>query len=216
MSAPRPIRHPAILSAAGAAPNPPLAHAALDLEHFLPYRLSVLSNRISQAIARAYAERFAIGITEWRVIAVLGRHPGLSANAVAERTAMDKVAVSRALARLLERDLVQRDTDGVDRRRSVLELSAAGYRIYDEVVPVARGYETRLLAELDDEERVILERALTKLSTAVDGMAVDGTAVDGTLVNGTAVNGMIVAALDDGASEDIDPIATAQALQRRD
>ena len=54
-------------------------HPGLDLEHFLPYRLSVLSNRISQAIATRYAQRFGIGVTEWRVVAVLGRYPDLSA-----------------------------------------------------------------------------------------------------------------------------------------
>src|SRR5688572_18084143 len=139
-------------------------HARLDLEHFLPYRLSVLSNRISQTIAGAYARRFGIGITEWRVIAVLGRYAGLSANQVAERTAMDKVAVSRAVARLLERGLLQRDTHGDDRRRSVLELSEAGYKVYDEVVPLALGFERDLLSILDDEERAMLDRLLTKLA----------------------------------------------------
>jgi DNA-binding MarR family transcriptional regulator len=77
-------------------------HKVLELERFLPYRLSVLSNRLSNAIARSYEQRFQLSVTEWRVIAVLGRFPGLSANEVAERTAMDKVAVSRAVARLLE------------------------------------------------------------------------------------------------------------------
>ena len=72
------------------------AHPTLDLDHFLPYRLSVLSNRISSAIAREYSQRFALGVTEWRVMAVLARYPGLSASKVALRTAMDKVAVSRA------------------------------------------------------------------------------------------------------------------------
>lgn len=141
----------------------PETHALLDLEHFLPYRLSVLSNRISQTIASTYAGRFGIGITEWRVIAVLGRHPGLSANGLAERTAMDKVAVSRALSRLLERDLVQRDTHGDDRRRSVLELSEAGYRIYDEVVPLALACERTLLADFSDEDRQQLDTLLAKL-----------------------------------------------------
>src|SRR5690606_6047046 len=97
-----------------------------DLEHFLPYRLSVLSNRISQDIARLYAERFELGITEWRVLAVLGRHPGLSAREVAERTAMDKVAVSRAIAALLDAGRLERETHADDRRRSVLRLSRKG------------------------------------------------------------------------------------------
>ncbi len=139
------------------------AHATLDLEHFLPYRLSVLSNRVSQAIANLYAERFAISITEWRVIAILGRHPGLSANALAERTAMDKVAVSRALARLLERGLVQRDTHDEDRRRSVLVLSAAGYQIYDDVVPLALSCERDLLAHFSVDDRQQLDALLLKL-----------------------------------------------------
>jgi DNA-binding MarR family transcriptional regulator len=173
---PRPATHfdriPDIASsdAVGATPacSNAATHAALDLEHFLPYRLSVLSNRVSQCIAQAYADRFGIGITEWRVIAVLGRDSGLSANTVAERTAMDKVAVSRAVARLLERGLLQRDTHGDDRRRSVLELSEAGYGIYDEVVPVAREYERRLLAPLDDDERATLDRLLVKLAVATD------------------------------------------------
>lgn len=145
-------------------------HALLDLEHFLPYRLSVLSNRISQTIADTYAGRLGIGITEWRAIAVLGRNPGLSANGVAERTAMDKVAVSRTLARLLERGLVQRDTHGDDRRRSVLELSQAGYRIYDEVVPLALARERDLLAHFSDGERQQLDTLLDKLGQGLRDM----------------------------------------------
>ena len=148
-------------------------HAHWELDRFLPYRLSVLSNRVSQTIAGAYARRFGLGVTEWRVIAVLGRYPGLSANAVAARTAMDKVAVSRAVARLLERGLIQRDTHDDDRRRSVLELSGAGYRIYDEVVPVALDYERRLLAPLEPDERVQLDRLLEKLAQAMKGMESD-------------------------------------------
>src|SRR5690606_42065717 len=80
--------------------SPGTARARLELEQFLPYRLSVLSNRLSSAIARIYADRLDLGITEWRVMAVLGLSPGLSARELAQRTAVDKVAVSRAVARL--------------------------------------------------------------------------------------------------------------------
>lgn len=141
--------------------------SGLDLEHFLPYRLSVLSNRISQAIAARYAQRFGIGVTEWRVVAVLGRYPDLSAGAVAARTAMDKVAVSRAVARLLERGLVERDTHGDDRRRSVLALSRNGQRIYDDIAPLALDLERRLLSRLDRDERAALDALLDKLADGV-------------------------------------------------
>jgi DNA-binding MarR family transcriptional regulator len=144
-------------------------HPVLELERFLPYRLSVLSNRLSNAIAKSYETRFQLSVTEWRVIAVLGRFRGLSANEVAERTAMDKVAVSRAVARLLESGRLQRDMHENDRRRSVLELSEAGYAIFDSVAPIALSYERALLEALEPEERETLLMLLDKLAAkAVD------------------------------------------------
>ena len=138
-------------------------HPVLELERFLPYRLSVLSNNVSQAIARQYAERFELSVNEWRAMAILGRYPGVSANEVAERTAMDKVAVSRALARLIDAGRVCRSTHGDDRRRSVLELTARGRKVYEQVAPMALRHEQRLLAHLDAQERDWLDRILTKL-----------------------------------------------------
>ena len=138
-------------------------HAQLELQNFLPYRLSVLSNRTSDAIAREYSQRFALGVTEWRVMAVLGRYPDLSANQVAQRTAMDKVAVSRAVAKLLDSGRLLRAFDDDDRRRSVLRLSETGYAIYDQIVPLALGFERQLLGDMDATERTLLFRLLDRL-----------------------------------------------------
>jgi DNA-binding MarR family transcriptional regulator len=141
-------------------------HTPLELEHFLPYRLSILSNRISQAIARDYQERFDLSMTEWRVMAVLARFDGdgLSAREVAERTEMDKVAVSRALARLVTAKRVARRIHDGDKRRSVLRLSARGWKIHDTVAPLARAHERDMLKRLDADERRVLGRILDKLA----------------------------------------------------
>jgi DNA-binding MarR family transcriptional regulator len=144
-------------------------HAPLQLEHFLPYRLSILSNTISQAIADDYQRRYDISVTEWRVMAVLARFEGLSAREVAERTAMDKVAVSRALARLVEAGRVDRATHDNDKRRSVLSLTEAGWAMHDEVAPMARAREREVLAKLDAEEQRWLTRILDKLQEAGNG-----------------------------------------------
>lgn len=138
-------------------------HALLELETFLPYRLSVLSNTLSQAIARVYDKRFGLSITEWRAMAVLGHRADLSGREVAERTAMDKVAVSRALARLLDKGLIERSVATNDKRRSVLRLSEEGWKIYDQVAPLALEHEQRLLAHLSIEEREWLARILDTL-----------------------------------------------------
>ncbi len=135
----------------------------LNLEGFLPYRLSVLTNTVSRAIAGAYSKRFGLSIPEWRVLAVLGRFPDISAKEVTERTAMDKVRVSRAVAALLRKALIERRTDAQDRRFSILRHSGRGHQIYEEIVPLALSYEKHLLDALCDEERDALDTLLTKL-----------------------------------------------------
>ncbi len=135
----------------------------LHLERFLPYRLSVLSNTVSSAIAAAYFAHFGLSIPEWRVMAVLAANPGLSAAEVTARTAMDKVAVSRAVAALLGAGRVRRTTAAADRRRTHLVLSPAGQRVYSEVVPMALEYERALVAPLSKRDRAVLDRLLRVL-----------------------------------------------------
>ncbi|MBV8978900.1 MAG: winged helix-turn-helix transcriptional regulator [Alphaproteobacteria bacterium] len=136
----------------------------LDLDRFVPYRLSVLTNRISGAIARHYSARFALSIPEWRVMAVLGQSPGLSARHVAERTAMDKVQVSRAVANLVRAKRVARVADASDRRIHRLSLSRRGRAIYDEIVPLALELEELLLEALTAKERQAFDRLMVKLA----------------------------------------------------
>jgi len=135
----------------------------LVLESFLPYRLSVLSNRVSSTIAALYADRFSLTIPEWRVIAVLGRFPDLSAAELVQRTEMDKVAISRAVSRLLKTGRIRRQVFPGDRRRSLLELSKAGQKVYQQIVPLARSYEEGLLSALSERQKSTLDSLLNAL-----------------------------------------------------
>jgi len=143
----------------------------IELDSFLPYRLSVLANVLSTAIAAAYEERFGLTIPEWRVIAVLTRYPGLSARAVADKTRMDAVAVSRAVKRLLRAGRLRRALAPEDRRRSVLHVSGAGAALYREVAPLAIEYERALLEALDPQARAALDAALRQLTARADVLA---------------------------------------------
>ncbi|MEL6870354.1 MAG: MarR family transcriptional regulator [Pseudomonadota bacterium] len=136
---------------------------ALALENFLPYRLSILSNTVSGTIASAYHRRFNLSIPEWRVMAVIARSPGLSAAEVAERTLMDKVAVSRAVAKLLKTERIERDFADQDRRRSILTLSDNGRQVYDQVAPMALKMEADLLQGFSDDEIATLNLLLDRM-----------------------------------------------------
>ena len=138
----------------------------LVLEDFLPYRLSVLSNRVSRAIARRYAKAFALTIPEWRVIAVVGRRPGLTAKEIAEATEMDKVAVSRAVARLMTARRLAAAADRDDARRQLLSLTRDGEALHARIAPIALAAEEKLLAALSVRERAELNALVDRLLEA--------------------------------------------------
>jgi DNA-binding MarR family transcriptional regulator len=135
----------------------------LKLENFLPYRLSVLSNTVSTTVARAYDKRFKVSIPEWRVIAILGRFPGLSAVEVAERTMLDKVAVSRAVTKLIKKGRIDREFADADKRRSILNLSEDGKKLHDEIAELALGFERDLLEGFSPDELTQLNSLMERL-----------------------------------------------------
>ena len=150
------------------------ADRRLELESFVPYRLSILQQEVSRSIAGIYAETYDLMRHDWRVMAVLGYGEPLSANGVAERTNMDKVQVSRAIARLKRKKLVAQQQDRHDKRRSSRRLTARGRDIYREIVPLARAREAELLSVLSAEERRQLDGLMDKLYRRAKDLAKDG------------------------------------------
>lgn len=126
--------------------------AGLSLPDYLPYRLSVASNHVSALITRAYQDRFGISIWEWRVVAVLGGTQPMTAQALVEATAMDKVTVSRAVRSLVDKAYVARKRHHSDGRSAMVRLTEAGRTMYDEIVPSALELEKTLLEGFSVEE----------------------------------------------------------------
>ncbi len=143
---------------------------SIDLERFLPYRLSVLTNLVSSAIADAYRRRFGLSIPEWRVIAVLSRHPGVSAAEVAELTRMDAVAVSRAVTRLLRAGRLRRAVSPARSPALGALGRPRGAAVYREVAPLALRFERDLLDALTATQRTVLDRALDVLTKRAESL----------------------------------------------
>ena len=133
------------------------------LADFLPYQLSVTSNAVSSLIAGRYRSRFGLKITEWRVMAILGDASAATQRQLAEATLMDKVAVNRACKVLEDRGLIARQPNTSDGRSHLLELTAEGRAIHDEVMPLARESETEIFSVLSEEERAQFSKYLRRL-----------------------------------------------------
>ena len=135
----------------------------MNLHAFLPYRLAVAAETVSRALAVVYNARFDLTRDEWRVLAWLAEDRGVTATELGARSALDKMQVSRALARMERDGLVERTPDPADRRNLLVRLKAPGRALYKKVVPMAQAREAFLLDALDAGEREVFDRALAKL-----------------------------------------------------
>lgn len=146
----------------------------LNLEGFLPYRLSITSNAISDVIAGAYRSTFGLSIPEWRLITVLAERVEATQNQLGIITRMDKVAVSRAAIALVKRNLVRRSPNPVDGRSNLLRLTTEGISLYEQVAPQALSLEKEWLAQFSDREREQLTSTLLRLEAAAARLAQRG------------------------------------------
>lgn len=126
--------------------------ARLVLDEFIPYRLSVTSNLVSDTIARTYDALFGLTIPEWRLIAVVAEVQGITQQAIGRQTRMDKVTVSRAAIALVERGLVARRANVDDRRSHLLDLTEAGRDLYAAIAPKALDLERRIFSQFEARE----------------------------------------------------------------
>ena len=139
---------------------------ALVLDRFLPYRLSVASNLVSDRIARAYATLFGLTIPEWRLIAVIAEVEAITQAEIGERTRMDKVTVSRAAIALVERGLLSRAPNPMDKRSHHLSLTAGGRDLYGAIAPKALELEGRIFDRFSREELDGFVAMLRRIDTA--------------------------------------------------
>jgi DNA-binding MarR family transcriptional regulator len=138
--------------------------APLRLEEFLPYRLNVVASLASQALSRVYAERYGIGVPEWRVLVTLGQYGTMTGKAIGAHSHMHKTKVSRAVAQLETRKLIARRANREDMREHILALTPAGRAIYQDLVPVAAAFARRLIEAVDPADRAAFDRALARLT----------------------------------------------------
>ena len=139
------------------------ARSSCKLDEFIPYKLAIVANRMSQSIDRLFETRLNIRMPEWRIMMALNACGGLMFSEVVHRTRMDKARVSRAQRRLVDLELVNSVNDPADGRKVILSLTPKGQKMCASVVPQVAERQAWYLAALDDHEHRQLHMILDKL-----------------------------------------------------
>ena len=148
----------------------------LRLTSFLPYRLSITSNAVSEMIASRYQALFGLGVAEWRLVAVIAEQGGITQQEICRFTRMDKVTVSRTAMGLADRGIVIRLPNPADKRSKLLTLSKIGIELYGSIAPLAIAMESDIFACLSADERMVLAELLGRIDVHVDALAGRGEA----------------------------------------
>lgn len=138
------------------------------LTDFLPYRLAVLSERVSRRLSQVYGAEAGLTLAEWRVMVHLARCHQVSVREIHNCVNLDKSRVSRAVTRLNTAGLLKKTGSLTDQRLLSISLSDDGWALLDRILPPAAAYEARLLSALEPEDRAALDTIFEKLHRVMD------------------------------------------------
>lgn len=115
------------------------------LSDFLPYRLAVISERISNRLSVDYAASHSLSVAEWRVLVHLQHCGVVSVRDVQGFTNLVKSRVSRAVGRLEKAGLVEKHSSTNDARLVEIALTQDGVDAIKALLMDATQTEARLL-----------------------------------------------------------------------
>lgn len=129
----------------------------------LLYRLFRIHATAGPAIARMCEREHGITRREWRVLSCLADVEGVPSSELAEVVMLDRARTSRALTRLVEKNLVRREPKPSDRREVHVFLTEEGRRVYSAFFPRIVAIQHGLLAPFSAVQRAQFSELLDLL-----------------------------------------------------
>lgn len=137
------------------------------LEDFLPFRLNMLAQAVSEQLSTIYRQRFSLDIPQWRILANLASRGPMTAQAIVRATLSHKSTISRAVSELESRKLIERVSDKTDGRAYVLRLTARGKTLFAELLPLVLAYEKSVMQRFTADETKAIRTSLETLEREI-------------------------------------------------
>jgi DNA-binding MarR family transcriptional regulator len=133
----------------------------------LPHRLLLLARMIDRATAQQLQENFGLTLAEWRVLAFICSVGPASAADIGGAFDSDRAEVSRAVKRLIDAGLIDRNSNESNRKRQIISVLPEGQVIFDRARKMRGDYFEAILRDVDQSGRDFFNDALRKIAMRV-------------------------------------------------
>jgi DNA-binding MarR family transcriptional regulator len=137
--------------------------AKLTLDAFLPYRLTVMSELISDAFKNLCKVR-ELTMSELFALIALGEFGAMKATDLGAKCRLHKTKVSRLVRYLSKRGLISIQLNPLDQRTKILDLTLQGRVLQEEYARTAAEFSRALADSISIEHREAFDNCLTKLA----------------------------------------------------
>lgn len=134
----------------------------MELGTYLPYLVNRVGQRFISDITPVLSEA-GVDIQSWRVLIALYQRGAQPVGALSDLTSINFSTLSRVLARMEKKDLVRRHRGAEDARSFTIDLTAAGRRVTETILPRAAALEAKATGDFSEAELAMLRQLLGKL-----------------------------------------------------
>ena len=125
------------------------------------YIIEKTSRKIKQTLQKRLNNlNIDITVDQWVIILELSRHKDLAQNEIAKKTNKDAPTVNRIIEILLKKELVSKNNNSIDKRKSVICLSNKGKKMIEKINPEIIKFRNDGWKNLSDQDLNDLKRIM--------------------------------------------------------
>lgn len=137
-----------------------------SLKSHIGYHLRMTSNAVSLSFAKKLLS-LDVTVAEWVILReMFSDQKNTSPSTVAELTGLTRGAVSKLIERLLQKNLVTRTEDAIDRRYQEIKLTLKAIKLVPKLAEIADKNDDYFFNVLTESEKKTLMKILFKLNKA--------------------------------------------------
>lgn len=135
---------------------------------FRSIRLLAQCYQTFEQLSNGDVRRTRLTPSQFDILATLGNTEGMSCRELGERTLITKGTLTGVLDRLEQRGLITRTAQMEDRRRILVQLTAAGQQEFERIFPDHVRHCAQPFAGYTEQDFAALERELSRLKERLE------------------------------------------------